>query len=66
MQDLCPLGGEREDDFDAGRKRGWEAPDDLRAEVVFDVIEAIDDQNQRMFGRRHEGEEGGETFFKLK
>lgn len=45
LQDLCPVGGDSEDEFDAGRKGGGEALNDLRSKVVFNAIQAIEDQN---------------------
>lgn len=55
---MLSAGGNREDELDAWGKWGREALDDLRAEVVFELIQAIEEQNERLFGGRQEGEEG--------
>ena len=43
MQDSCSTGGDREDEFDVGRKRGREALQEVRPSVVSNVIKANED-----------------------
>lgn len=58
LKDLCLFGGDCEDDFDVGRKRKGEAAEEFWSEAFSNVIQAIKDEKEGLFGRRHEGEEG--------
>ncbi|KAF3847810.1 hypothetical protein F7725_020838 [Dissostichus mawsoni] len=44
-EDLCLVGGDSEDEFDAVRKRGGEAVQEFRSKVAFNEIQANEDQN---------------------
>lgn len=59
-------GGGGEDDLDVGGEGSREAAHHLRPEGFLHVVQAIQDQTQRLFGRRPQGEEGGETTSQLR
>lgn len=55
-----------EDDLDVGGEGSREAAHQLVPEGFLQVIQAVQDETQRLFGRRPQGQEGGETTSQLR